>query len=179
MKRKIRKVQRTPAAKPSARSARIVELEGQIRFFEELATEADGALHARVSAGARAALLRQELAAIVAEVEASKIRDPVRRLESQQSRAAASGSWVAAAQLGAKVDEARAAQEAERQRKAEERNRDPESIVKALVGAVRRLPEALRERVVIAILQALPVTTRTRVLAPFQRGADLEQRRTA
>jgi hypothetical protein len=100
----------------ASNAARIVELESAIKRFDTLtgAAAKDKQFTAAVNASSRMATLQKELHALRQEIEAADIADPLERLESLRQRAAAEGSWVAAAQFGAQLDALRIRAEADK-----------------------------------------------------------------
>lgn len=165
----------------TANSERIEEIRTSIKRAEAItgaALRADQYAPA-VQAQLRATKLRAELDDIVEAARIAEILDPVLRLEAQQQRAMAAGSWVAAAQLGNRLEEARIQAAAARAAKAERAARDPARMVEAGVAQVCRLPESLLEQWFALLLRTMPPGVRERGIAPYVLGAKVETRRLA
>lgn len=131
-------------------SARIADLEADVRSFLDLAAGAEehNQFSAAVSARTKAAAKALELADLRATMEGERIKDPVRRLKHDLLRAEAAGSWVAVTQLQRSIDEAAIRQAKDREERAEAKRRakKPEDIADAIGDALVRLPAKLRRR---------------------------------
>ena len=165
--------------KNRSHQARIDELQAEIRDFEDMAATAGtkNALTAAVNAKKQASNLRRTLDQYRAEMEATAVKSPLRRAEMLRQRAAADGSWIAAAQLGKLVEEERVKAAAAAAAEKDAAKRDPGWALKATVASLKRMPEAMQERWLGALLEAALPAARRRAIMPFALGAAVDEAR--
>ena len=148
-----------PARKPHpTAAARISDLIAEVRRLANLSEDAvaAGQFGPAVSAAAKAAELRRDLARLKAEVEAEASTDPLDRMERMYQGAAADGSWIAAEKIAKAIDIERAKRRAVEAAASEQARRDPAEMRKLLVDALRRLPASMRGDIIREASQPEP-----------------------
>lgn len=145
------------------KSGAVVELESQLVALDELHDKAvaQKSFTAAIKAKAAAGEVRLRLRRIEAEEQLTRAKSPLRRIQILRGLAVQDGSWIAAAKLAEEEERLRIeaeAAEAEAARAAGEGQTDAE-IVEQLVGAIRRLPAALRDRIVGELSRPVAATS--------------------
>ena len=171
-----------PRKKPTATARmkeRLVEIERDIERYDVLVKVGArlGQGGAAVAAAGKRTACERERASLRLTMAAATERDPVRALEILRDAASAEGSWIAATQLGKLVEEERVKAAAAAAAAKDAAKRDPDWALKATVASLKRMPEAMQERWLGALLEAALPAARRRAIMPFALGAAVDEAR--